>query len=145
MTFNEKDIFLINQNQSFWILPTEHMLLMLFCIRLNARMRYFHSNQSVIHVEYASLHWDRRTYTIHFNGTNFINVWLTQRVFSVWPVAQPIVGEMEMHGVAKYIIIYIFINIHSIHILRKQKIVWMWLIAIVWQHNINYMNINVYM
>ncbi len=25
---------------------------------------------------------------------------LTQRVFSVWPVAQPVVGEMEMHSVA---------------------------------------------
>ncbi len=36
---------------------------------------------------------------IHFNGTNFINAWLTQRIFSVWPVAQPVVGEMEMHGV----------------------------------------------
>ncbi len=35
---------------------------------------------------------------IHFNGTNFFK--LTQRVFSVWPVAQPIVGEMEMHSVA---------------------------------------------
>ncbi len=23
-----------------------------------------------------------------------------QRIFSVWPVAQPIVGEMEMHSVA---------------------------------------------
>ncbi len=22
---------------------------------------------------------------------------LTQRIFSVWPVAQPVVGEMEMH------------------------------------------------
>ncbi len=32
---------------------------------------------------------------IPFNGTNFM-----QRVFSVWPVAQPIVGEMEMHSVA---------------------------------------------
>ncbi len=37
---------------------------------------------------------------IPFNGTNFINVRLTQRVFSVWPVAQPVVGEMEMHSVA---------------------------------------------
>ncbi len=25
---------------------------------------------------------------------------LTQRVFYVWPVAQPVVGEMEMHSVA---------------------------------------------
>ncbi len=25
---------------------------------------------------------------------------LTQRVFSVWPLAQPVVGEMEMHSVA---------------------------------------------
>ncbi len=33
---------------------------------------------------------------IHFNGTNFFNARLTQRLFSVWPVAQPIVGEMEM-------------------------------------------------
>ncbi len=37
---------------------------------------------------------------IHFNGTNFFNARLTQRVFPVWPVAQPIVGEMEMHSVA---------------------------------------------
>ncbi len=33
---------------------------------------------------------------INFNGTNFINARLTQHVFSVWPVAQPVVGEMEM-------------------------------------------------
>ncbi len=37
---------------------------------------------------------------IPFNGTNFINVHLTQHVFSVWPVAQPVVGEIEMHSVA---------------------------------------------
>ncbi len=37
---------------------------------------------------------------IHFNGTNFINAWLTLRVFSVWPLAQPVVGEMELHSVA---------------------------------------------
>ncbi len=37
---------------------------------------------------------------IPFNGTNFINTRLTQHVFSVWPVAQPVVGEMEMHSVA---------------------------------------------
>ncbi len=37
---------------------------------------------------------------IHFNGTNFINARLTLRMFSVWPVAQPVVGEMEMHSVA---------------------------------------------
>ncbi len=37
---------------------------------------------------------------IPFNGTNFINVRLTQRVFFVWPVAQPVVEEMEMHSVA---------------------------------------------
>ncbi len=39
---------------------------------------------------------------IHFNGTHFFNARLTQRVFSVWPVAQPVVGEMEikMHSVA---------------------------------------------
>ncbi len=37
---------------------------------------------------------------INFNGTNFINARLTQHVFSVLPVAQPIVGEMEMHSVA---------------------------------------------
>ncbi len=37
---------------------------------------------------------------IHFNGTNFFNARLTHRVFSVWPVAQPVVGEMEMHSVA---------------------------------------------
>ncbi len=37
---------------------------------------------------------------IHFNATHFFNARLTQRVFSVWPVAQPVVGEMEMHSVA---------------------------------------------
>ncbi len=36
---------------------------------------------------------------IPFNGTNFINTRLTQRIFSVWPVAQPVVGEMGMHSV----------------------------------------------
>ncbi len=36
---------------------------------------------------------------INFNGTNFFNARLTQRVFPVWPVAQPVVGEMEMHSV----------------------------------------------
>ncbi len=36
----------------------------------------------------------------NFNGTNFINTQLTQRIFSVWPMAQPIVGEKEMHSVA---------------------------------------------
>ncbi len=40
---------------------------------------------------------------IHFNGTNFFNARLTQRVFSVWPVAQPLVGEMEMHSVANLV------------------------------------------
>ncbi len=38
---------------------------------------------------------------INFNGTNFFNARLTQRVFPVWPVAQPVVGEMEMHSVDK--------------------------------------------
>ncbi len=37
---------------------------------------------------------------INFNGTNFINARLTQHVFSVWPVARPVVGEMDMHSVA---------------------------------------------
>ncbi len=37
---------------------------------------------------------------IHFNGTNFINVRITQHAFSVWPMAQPVVGEMEMHIVS---------------------------------------------
>ncbi len=31
----------------FWILPIEHKQCTLFCIRLNARMGYFHSTQSV--------------------------------------------------------------------------------------------------
>ncbi len=39
---------------------------------------------------------------VSFSGTNFINVRLMQRVFSVWPVAQPVVGEMEMHSVANF-------------------------------------------
>ncbi len=37
---------------------------------------------------------------IPFNGTNSINARLTQRMFSVWPVARPVVGEIEMHSVA---------------------------------------------
>ncbi len=36
----------------------------------------------------------------NFNGTHFFNARLSQRIFSVWPVAQPVVGEMEMHSVA---------------------------------------------
>ncbi len=40
---------------------------------------------------------------IHFNGTHFINARLTQHEFSVWPVAQPIIGEMEMHSVANLV------------------------------------------
>ncbi len=35
---------------------------------------------------------------INFSGTNFINAWLTQHVFSVWPVAKLVVGEMEKHS-----------------------------------------------
>ncbi len=37
---------------------------------------------------------------IPFNCTNFINARLTQCLFSAWPVAQPLVGEMERHSVA---------------------------------------------
>ncbi len=37
---------------------------------------------------------------IYFNGTNFIKARLTQRIFSVWPLAQTLVGEMEMHSIA---------------------------------------------
>ncbi len=36
---------------------------------------------------------------IPFNSTNFINARLTQRIFSVSPMAQPLVGEMEMHSI----------------------------------------------
>ncbi len=39
---------------------------------------------------------------MYFNSTNCINVRLTQCVFSVWPVAQPVVREMEMHSVANF-------------------------------------------
>ncbi len=39
---------------------------------------------------------------MYFNSTNCINVRLTQCVFSVWPVAQPVVREMEMHTVANF-------------------------------------------
>ncbi len=39
---------------------------------------------------------------IHFNGNNFFNAQLKHRIFSVWPVAQPIVGAMEMHSVATW-------------------------------------------
>ncbi len=35
-----------------------------------------------------------------FNGTNFINARLMQHVFFVWPVAWPVVEEMEIHSVA---------------------------------------------
>ncbi len=35
---------------------------------------------------------------INFNSTNFINAQLMQSVFSVWPVVQPVVGEMEIHS-----------------------------------------------
>ncbi len=34
---------------------------------------------------------------IHFIGTNFINAAL----FFFWPVAQPVVGELEMHSVCQ--------------------------------------------
>ncbi len=37
---------------------------------------------------------------IPFNGTDFINARLTQCIFSVWPMAQTVVGETEMHSVA---------------------------------------------
>ncbi len=40
---------------------------------------------------------------INFNGTHFFDARLTQRIFSVWPVAQPVVGEMEMHSVANLV------------------------------------------
>ncbi len=36
---------------------------------------------------------------IHFISTNCINAQLTQHAFSVWPMAKPVVGEMEMHSV----------------------------------------------
>ncbi len=32
---------------------------------------------------------------IHFNSTRFINVQLMQQAFSVWPVAQPVVRQMD--------------------------------------------------
>ncbi len=37
---------------------------------------------------------------IPFNSTHFFYARLTQRDFSVWLVAQPVVEEMEMHSVA---------------------------------------------
>ncbi len=40
-------------------------------------------------------HWCKLILTVLI-----INTWLTQHIFSVWPVAQPVVGEMEMHSVA---------------------------------------------
>ncbi len=36
----------------------------------------------------------------NFNSTYVINARLMQHVFSALPVAQPVVGEMEMHSVA---------------------------------------------
>ncbi len=43
----------------FWILPIERMQRTLFCIRLNARMCYFHSNQSVNICRIRILVWTR--------------------------------------------------------------------------------------
>ncbi len=37
---------------------------------------------------------------MNFSGTHFISTQLTQRIFSVWLVAQPVFGEMDMHCVA---------------------------------------------
>ncbi len=37
---------------------------------------------------------------INFNGTNFIKARLMQCVFSVWPLAKSVVGEMEMQSLA---------------------------------------------
>ncbi len=53
-------------------------------------------------LDFCFHHWNvnNALTQIPFNGTDFINVGLTQRIFSVWPVAQPVVGEMEMHSVA---------------------------------------------
>ncbi len=53
-------------------------------------------------MDFCFHHWNvnNALTQIPFNGTDFINVGLTQRIFSVWPVAQPVVGEMEMHSVA---------------------------------------------
>ncbi len=52
------------------------------------------------HCIYMSAVKDKALTQINFNGTNFINPRLTQRVFSVWPMAQPVFGEMDMHSVA---------------------------------------------
>ncbi len=41
----------------FWILPIELMQCMHFCIRLNARMRYFNSNQSIKDMRYPDWHF----------------------------------------------------------------------------------------
>ncbi len=56
-------------------------------------MSSFHPHSSTWYVYILVL---SKLTQIHFNGTNFINARLTQRLFSVWPVAQPLVGEMEM-------------------------------------------------
>ncbi len=46
------------------------------------------------HCIYMSAVKDNALTQINFNGTNFINP------FSVWPMAQPVFGEMDMHSVA---------------------------------------------
>ncbi len=55
---------------------------------------------STIYIRAVKVNVNNALTQINFNGTNFIHARLTQRVFSVWPVAQPVVGEMEMHSVA---------------------------------------------
>ncbi len=58
---------------------------------------------------------------INFIGTHFINARLTQRVFSVWPVAQPVVGEIEMHSVAPFSDFFTFKKVPKTDLFPLQK------------------------
>ncbi len=49
-----------------------------------------------------------------FNGTNFINARLTKNIFSIWPVAQPVVGGMEMQSVANLATLETFLGTFSL-------------------------------
>ncbi len=53
-----------------------------------------------IHISAVKVNSNNALTQIPFKSTNFINARLTQCVFSIWPMAKPVVGEMEMHSVA---------------------------------------------
>ncbi len=102
----------------FWTVYSRIMMTYFKQTRLLSSLYLYTSAPCIrfIHLEPGTVYWDmtptrkkkKESYydvnnaltQIHFNGTHFLNARLTQRVFSVWPVAQPVVGEMEMHSVA---------------------------------------------